>query len=326
MSTFRMKPSKKIVIDKDLGGIDQHHKQRLLMATNEDEENQYLLDTSFVFTQYHKKRSQGSIMSLTLDDKKNKSLSDDHKKGDLSKWHDFYMNIVDPNHPSKQECAPESGETCTECQSDLVQMPQDGMMVCPTCGTSSFALLSTDRPCFKEKQGQESVSSYTYKRINHFNEWLSEFQGKESTVIPDHVFQAIHQEIKKSRRPLHTIDHQDVRQFLKKLKLNRYYEHVSYILSKVTGISPPSISRETEETLRHMFCQLQEPFERHCPETRSNFLSYRFVLRKLFELLGLHQYVEYFTLPRSKKRIDEYDEMWQKSCQELGWEFIRTVR
>jgi hypothetical protein len=32
------------------------------------------------------------------------------------------------------------------------------------------------------------VSYYAYKRINHFNEWLAQFQAKESTEIPAYVY------------------------------------------------------------------------------------------------------------------------------------------
>ncbi|NQY31278.1 MAG: hypothetical protein HRT69_17650 [Flavobacteriaceae bacterium] len=37
---------------------------------------------------------------------------------------------------------------------------------------------------------------FAYKIINHFNEWLAQFQAKESTEIPKEVFDKIILEIK----------------------------------------------------------------------------------------------------------------------------------
>ena len=38
-----------------------------------------------------------------------------------------------------------------------------------------------------------------YKRINHFREWLNQFQAKESTEIPDEIYSSILIEINKMR-------------------------------------------------------------------------------------------------------------------------------
>ena len=43
------------------------------------------------------------------------------------------------------------------------------------------------------------VSYFAYKRINRLNEWLAQFQAKESTEIPKDVFDLIWIEIKKER-------------------------------------------------------------------------------------------------------------------------------
>jgi hypothetical protein len=36
------------------------------------------------------------------------------------------------------------------------------------------------------------VCFYAYKKINHFKEILAQFQGKETTQIPDEVIDQIH--------------------------------------------------------------------------------------------------------------------------------------
>ena len=48
----------------------------------------------------------------------------------------------------------------------------------------------------------------------------------------------------------------------------------------------PKLSPYLEDKLKLMFSEIQEPFEKHCPPTRKNFLSYSYVLYKFCELLG----------------------------------------
>ena len=45
------------------------------------------------------------------------------------------------------------------------------------------------KPSYKEPP--KEVCFYAYKRINHFREILAQFQAKETTQIPDEVFENI---------------------------------------------------------------------------------------------------------------------------------------
>jgi len=112
-----------------------------------------------------------------------------------------------------------------------------------------------------------------------------------------------------------------VKGILKKLKLSEYYEHTVYIVSRLTGRPPPSLSRDTEEKIKYMFKQIQEPFMRHCPSSRINFLSYSYVLHKIFKMLGLEEYVVYFELLKSREKLRIQETIWEKICNDLGWPF-----
>ena len=71
-----------------------------------------------------------------------------------------------------------------------------------------------------------------YKRVNHFKEWIKQFQAKESTNIPDEVYDRILCEIKKERiTNMSKLDHIKLRQILKRLNLNKYYEHIHHIIN-----------------------------------------------------------------------------------------------
>ena len=121
---------------------------------------------------------------------------------------------------------------------------------------------------------------------------LAQFQAKECTDIPEEVYEKILIEIKKERiTNLETLTTKKIRQYLKKIKCNKYYDHSAYILYQINGCEPPSISKQLEEKLRLMFKEIQGPFMLVCPRrVRKNFLNYSYVLHKFVELLGLDEY------------------------------------
>jgi len=116
-----------------------------------------------------------------------------------------------------------------------------------------------------------------------------------------------------------------MKKILKKLQLTQYYEHTTYIISKLSGIPPPTISRETEEKIRLMFRQIQPSFEKHCPKDRTNFLSYSYVLHKLFQLLELDDFVKYFPLLKSREKLKHQDKIWEKICDDLNWDYYPSI-
>lgn len=133
-------------------------------------------------------------------------------------------------------------------------------------------------------------------------------------------------EIKRMRiTNLRTLDMAKMKAILKKLKMHQYYEHIPHIISKVTGKPPPTLNRETEEKIKQMFRDIQEPFTRYCPKDRTNFLSYAYVLHKFFQILKLPDFVQYFPLLKSREKLRLQDKLWKKICDDLGWPFHPSI-
>jgi hypothetical protein len=74
-----------------------------------------------------------------------------------------------------------------------------------------------------------------------------------------------------------------------------------------------------------MFRDIQEPFMRHCPPNRKNFLSYSYVLHKFCQLLELDEYLPYFKLLKSTEKLRDQDRIWMKVCEELKFQFIPSI-
>jgi transposase-like protein len=196
--------------------------------------------------------------------------------------------------------------------------------VCHNCGLTEYVL--SEEVGFKEEQEMEKNIVYSYKRENHFNEWVSQFQAKESTSVPPEVIDELRLEFKKQKvKDLSEITHEKVKSLLKKLGRSRFYEHVPYITTILNGIQPPTMSQALEAKLRLMFHQIQKPFEKHRPKDRKNFLSYSYVLYKFCELLGEDDFLPCFPLLKSKEKLYKQDEIWKGICEELKWGFYKTI-
>ena len=218
-------------------------------------------------------------------------------------------------------------EVCPVCpESNVFHFTDTSDLVCDNCGMILATLISEELTYREEQETSEKIVNYSYKRENHFNEWLSQFQAQETTTIPPEVIDQLRNELKKIKvKVLDEITHARVRTLLKKLKLNKYYEHVPYITNIISGVKPPSMPQELEERLRIMFKDIQKPFDDNCPPERKNFLSYSYVLYKFCELLSEDKYLKYFPLLKSKEKLYQQDVIWKKICDVLHWEYIPTI-
>ena len=213
---------------------------------------------------------------------------------------------------------------CESCGSiRIFENSSDGDIVCHDCG---YCMVNLEFGLsFQDEQNVTKISQYSYKRQNHFNEWVQQFQGKETANRPDDIIEQLRYELKKQRVDnVKMITHAKVRGLLKKLRQNKYYEHIPYICNILTGVNPPHMGNALEEKLRLMFNEIQEPFDAVCPKNRKNFLSYPYVLYKFCELLGEDKYLPYFPLLKSKEKLTQQDEIWKGMCKILKWEFIKT--
>ena len=236
--------------------------------------------------------------------------------------YDQYMVKTDDKFVLKNETS--NIDICKDCKTEKTLYISDGKLICNLCGEETTILIDSDKPSYKDPPRE--VSYFAYKRINHFNEWLAQFQAKESTDIPQDVYDNIIIELKKERiLNMDQLKPKKLREILKKLKKNKYYEHIPHIINKLNGIPPPVMTRETEEELRRMFKEIQIPFHKFCPENRKNFLSYSYVLHKFVQLLELDEFLKCFLLLKSREKLHQQDQIWKQICAYLKWQYIPSI-
>lgn len=269
-----------------------------------------------------------SILKYFISDSNKDNDSD--SKGDSSETPvtktsliENYMKRTSSEYIDLQQCTP-TCETCSHCGSDDIStMVNDGYTVCNKCQAVDYIIVDHEKPSYRDPP--KEISFYAYKRSNHLNEWLSQMQGKETTDIPEEVYDKILLEIKKQKiTNMALITPKKIREILRKLQINKY-EHIPHILNRLTGKPMMQMSPELEEKLRNMFKMIQAPFLRHAPVNRKNFLSYSFCLHKLLQLLGEDDFLACCSLLKSKDKLLVQDQIWRKICEELNWDFIPSV-
>jgi len=249
---------------------------------------------------------------------KDNSLSENRNKNIVQK----YLSNIDETFIDMNSFV-KSTDICQSCyKGEMIPLDDEGVLICNVCAVSIPYLIENEKPSYKEPP--KEVCFYAYKKINHFKEILAQFQGKETTQIPEDVIEQIQQQIKKERIYLEQLTHYKTKEILKKLGFNKYYEHIAFIKNKL-GLKPPVFSPELEDTLCNLFMEIQSPYSKTCPDYRVNFLNYYYVLFKFCELLGENQYLSDIPMLKDREKLIEQDETWKKMCIELDWEFIATV-
>lgn len=225
-------------------------------------------------------------------------------------------------------------DICRVCFNTLVKVYSQGCEVCMDCGNlvsnpEEVATCSTSSlgGPVGSNAGTRRLTTYMYKRTNHFLDHLKRVQAKQTSAVRPDIMATVENELKKER--IYPGDARitttKVRSILKKLKLQKHYIYVFQITSKLSGKAPPSLTLVQEEKLLEMFQAIQEPFEKHCPPDRTNMVNYSFILRKLTQILGWHELTDFFPLLKSRSKVYAQDRLWKLICQEAGFPFYKSI-
>ena len=328
--------NQEITIELKLELVDKLKEINLKIKELKNKKKDYFLDNSkYIFEYFENKKNISNEETKILSNINNKNQilnqffkikepsiqKNKHELGNNNIVQKYLSNVDDMFLDMNAYIYPT--DICKFCnKGELLPLEDEGVLMCNACYRYVPYLIENEKPSYKEPP--KEVCFYAYKRINHFKEILSQFQGKETTQIPDDVIESIKLQIKKERIELTEITNIKTKEILKKLGYNKYYEHIPFIKNKL-GIKPPIMSSELEETLCNLFIELQSPYSKFCPDDRVNFLNYYYTAYKLCELLGEVHYLDHFPMLKDKEKRVEQDNIWKKICAELNWEFIPTI-
>lgn len=219
----------------------------------------------------------------------------------------------------------ERSDKCPHCvDTAMVLVPAKAILACPKCGRSASFLDATSQAISYDDTIE--MVTFSYKRGSHFQDWLSNVQGLETYEVSQEVIDAVMQELYRQRvTSLDEITTQRVRTILKAMRLRKCYDHVAQIVSRITGRPPPRLPPEASELCRLMFTAVQVPFQKYCPPSRKNFLSYSFILNKILYILGYDELCETLTMLKGQDKLKRMDELWKLITADLDWEWFPSV-
>uniref|UniRef100_A0A6C0CDD6 Late transcription factor VLTF3-like protein n=1 Tax=viral metagenome TaxID=1070528 RepID=A0A6C0CDD6_9ZZZZ len=331
MSSIKERITKKCHSDPRVT-IDTIH-TNIISDLNEEEKKEYYLENGLLLDQYYSKTGENksiktkdntSVLSYfqkndTIEETGINSISDKLTGKSII---DFYMSNIDDTYVLHNEIY--MNDKCKLCNNNMSFGLIDSELVCEKCGYTEDIIINSEKCSYKDPPRE--VSYFAYKRINHFNEWLAQFQAKESTEISDNIYKNIFDEIHKNvNLDIQKIKPKQMKSILKKMGYNKYYEHIPHIINVMSGKKAPCLSRKEEEQLRTLFKEIQIPFSNNCPPNRKNFLSYSYVLHKFCELLEYDYLLPYFPLLKSREKLLQQDQIWKLICNDLCWQFIESI-
>jgi hypothetical protein len=200
---------------------------------------------------------------------------------------------------------------CKDCDVELEM--SEGMYVCDVCGNMYTGLCISNDLTYKQLEELDIRSKFVYEKKTYLNDWLNKFQAKDGVTVPEEVIDIIKKELKKERvTDYSNLKELKVREILKKLKLKEYYDSTIHIVNKISSRNAFVITEEIRDKINRMFDQIQVPHELFKPESRKNFISYPYLLKKFFMILGLNEIAEYYQYPKSQEKVKQLDETFIK--------------
>lgn len=218
---------------------------------------------------------------------------------------------------------------CKGCGGEVSEV-SNSHCVCNDCGlvaSTGFSMVDASRNMNWEDLRNAPGRQYTYRRLNHFREYMRQIQGQSRASIPDEIYEDLREEFRKAHITSDNINSTRIREKLKKIGQSKYYEHAESIAASLSGgiYKPVNIDPIHEEKLCLMFVQLEEPYDviKHLVlKGRKNFFSYPFAFFKLCELCGYDAYVRSCSLLKSPALINRQDKWWNLVMAILGWESV----
>jgi len=193
-----------------------------------------------------------------------------------------------------------------------------GVLVCGYCGEQApYHEHFSYTPFSRARVLPRIISDDFYKRTIYFRDWLRRMQAKERCHITADELKLV------KTNAIRPITYWGLKETLKLVGMQKYYDHVVYIMKELRGRPLFEMTRSQEEVLIKSFCQLRRAFL-SLSKSRVNMLSYPYLISKLCELQGWTKVARIIPTLKSPSRIRDQDELWYSLCRHMHWQFIPT--
>ena len=261
--------------------------------------------------------------ALAAANKKSKGCAHQTSAANLAKYSEKLLNeyksIVHGTAPTVVVNNDDS--TCIKCGGAVLMQPTRSLLNCQECGYSAPVL---DATASSVSFGDEVIfnQSFSYKKSNHFGDWLLRTQAKETYVVADSVVKTVMEEL--ANRNIHPDDVEQniVLKIMKDKKLkSKAYNYAAQVTMRCTGVPPPRLTSEMDQLANLIFIAIQEPYTKHMPANRKNFLSYSYCIYRIYELLGADDLLSTLPLLSGRGKLPRQDAIMKKIYEDMDWEW-----
>lgn len=214
---------------------------------------------------------------------------------------------------------------CPYCKIAADFIEREGEIRCRKCGWNREYM-----ECTMNSLAQGETRDFragSYKRINHFLDYLQHLQAKEETIPPEtlvqelknHIINELHLSLESC--PRFVLDR--IVEYVKKNKFQRRYTVRSVQLYHyVFQSTSEKLLHSDIRNLKSKFKMLLALYYKYVPTSRKNFLSYPFCAFCLIRLIHpKHRLLEFVQMLKNLPKLQPQAEIVQKIFVTLGWEF-----
>lgn len=301
--------------------------------------NYYLIESLPIINEYHKDISKKRVIDFMDNNDEPSTVSTEliQKYKKILKKYKFNIEPT-TNESIKNDVQNNQYMICNNCQQDSFIQNVDHEYICSNCG-NTYEMLNNTTTSYKDLARINISTKYSYDRKNHFQICLNQFQGKQTSLIPEELindlmtyldihYNTIDSPIKSIKYK--NITKHDIYTYLKEHKHSRYYDDVNLIYYKLTDSKPIDISHlESKlindfEDLINLYDKMvrQNKIELH---SRKNFINTQYVL---YQLLKKYKYpcdITDFNILKTSDRKSFHDEICKQLFDELGWNFTAIL-
>ena len=190
---------------------------------------------------------------------------------------------------------------CIDCEVEMTIDYQKSTLVCTKCGLCDYY------PVYLASYNhmmQPLRRKCAYKRLDNFKTILNQFLYGGKKLVPDHVIDAIRDEIHDGTNILYNytipITIPILEFILKRNELMIYKDSICLIYFKLNGKSFPHITTKEYNSILNAFNLVSTIYDKYEPKGRKSFLNDSFVLKQILIMLGKVEYAKY--IPPLKTR------------------------
>ena len=151
---------------------------------------------------------------------------------------------------------------------------------------------------------------------------LDNFQGKDVNITEADL-KKIKKFLSSKELSINDLSKDDIKKMLRSLTLQKHYEHIPYIKTRLTGKSS-YFQQELEKKLIEIFKIINKIFDKNFPNNSMNFPTNDFILKKSLELLKIDKYNKLLSKLNPKKQND-YNLLWLTMQKDIEWKQIEFI-